>query len=250
MKCLAKLTLAALFFMIVLTVVGQARDAQAADGKLRVLVTHGGHGFQQEPFFAVFDGMTDVEYKKAPMPESAELLKPGLEKDFDVIVMYDMVGSITPEQQKALVALLNRGIGLVSLHHNMGAHRDWDEFRKITGGKFLFKPRTIDGKEMPKSGFAHGQDIQVTVADTEHPITKGVNDFTIHDETYSRYYTAPGAKVLLTTDHPKSDPALAWVKTYGKSRVFYFLLGHDAKAYANENFSKILEQGIRWTAGK
>ena len=250
MKYLAKSTLVAVLFVTVLAVFGRASGAQAADGKLRVLLTYGGHGFQQEPFFAMFDGMKDVEYAKAPMPASAELLEPGLEKDFDVIVMYDMVGGITAEQQKAFVALLNKGIGLVSLHHNMGAHRDWDEFRKITGGKFLFTPGAIDGQKHPKSGYAHGQDIKVTVADTKHPITKGVKDFVIHDETYSNFYTAPDVKVLLTTDHPKNDPELAWVKDYGKSRVFYLMLGHDGKAYANASFARILEQGIRWTAGK
>lgn len=250
MKYLVKSTLAVALLVAALATFAQAADAQVADGKLRVLLTFGGHGFQQEPFFALFDGMKDVEYTKAPMPQSADLLKPGLEKDYDVIVMYDMVGAITPEQQEAFVALLNEGIGLFSLHHNMGAHRNWDEFRKITGGKFNFAPGEIDGQQYAKSGWAHGQDIKVTVADTEHPITKGVKDFVIHDETYNNYYTAPDAKVLLTTDHPKNDPKLAWVKQYGKSRVFYFMLGHDEKAYANANFARIVHQGIRWAAGQ
>jgi len=162
MKYFAKSTFAA-----ALLIAAFVTCAQAADGKTRVLLTFGGHGFEQEPFFAMFDGMKDIEYTKAPMPESADLLKPGLEKDYDVIVMYDMVGGITPEQQKAFVALLNKGIGLVSLHHNMGAHRNWDEFRKITGGKFIFEPAEIEGQQYPKSGWAHGQDMKVTVTDAE-----------------------------------------------------------------------------------
>ncbi len=250
MKYLAKSTFIAVLLVAALATFAQAADARAADAKLRVLLTFGGHGFQQEPFFAMFDGMKDIEYTKAPMPESAGLLKPGLEKDYDAIVMYDMVGRITPEQQEAFVALLKKGIGLVSLHHNMGAHRDWDEFRKITGGKFILEPVEIEGQQYPKSGWAHGQDMKVTVADTKHPITKGVKDFEIHDETYNNYYTAADVKVLLTTDHPKNDPELAWVKDYGKSRVFYFMLGHDDKAYADANFIRILHQGIRWTAGQ
>jgi len=245
MKYFAKSTFAA-----ALLIAAFVTCAQAADGKTRVLLTFGGHGFEQEPFFAMFDGMKDIEYTKAPMPESADLLKPGLEKDYDVIVMYDMVGGITPEQQKAFVALLNKGIGLVSLHHNMGAHRNWDEFRKITGGKFIFEPAEIEGQQYPKSGWAHGQDMKVTVTDAEHPITKGVKDFEIHDETYNNYYTAADAKVLLKTEHPKNDPELAWVKDYGKSRVFYLMLGHDGVAYANKSFVRILHQGICWTAGK
>ena len=227
-----------------------ATEAEAAQRKVRVLLTFGGHGFQQEPFFAMFDEMPGVKYTKAQLPQSSDLLKPGLEKDYDVIVMYDMVPDIKPEQQKAFVELLKTGIGVVSLHHNMGAHRNWDEFRKIIGGKFIFAPGEIDGKQYPKSGWSHDEDLKVTVVDKDHPITKGVKDFAIQDETYNNYYTAPDVKVLLKTDHPKNDPELAWVKDCGKSRVFYFMLGHDGKAWANPNFVKILTQGIRWAAGK
>jgi len=222
----------------------------AGEGKIRVLLTFGGHGFDQKPFFAMFDAMKDLTYTKAPMPKSVELLKPGLEKDYDVIVMYDMVGKITPEQQKAFVALLNKGIGVVSLHHNMGAYRNWDEFRKIIGGKFHFKAETIEGVKCPKSTWSHGENMKVTVADREHPITKGLKDFQIHDETYGRYYTAPGVKVLLKTDHPKNDPELAWAHQYGKSRVFYFMLGHDNHAWSNPNYPEIVRRGIRWAAGR
>ncbi len=224
--------------------------SQAEEGKIRVLLTFGGHGFEEQPFFSIFDAMPDVEYTKAPMPQSAALLKPGLQNDYDVIVMYDMVPAITPEQQKAFVELLKTGIGVVSLHHNMGANQDWDEFRKIIGGKFATKPCEIDGQPQGQSTWSHGEDLNVTVVDKDHPITKGLDDFKIHDETYGNYYTSPDVKVLLKTDHPKNDPELAWVLNYGKSRVFYFMLGHDSTAYANANFAKIIRQGIQWTAGR
>jgi uncharacterized protein len=222
----------------------------AGQGQIRVLLTYGGHGFEEKPFFAMFDAMPGIKYTKAEMPKAAELFKPGLEKQFDVIVMYDMVGGFKPEQQKAFVALLKRGIGLVSLHHNMGAHAKWDEFRKIIGGKFILSASEIEGRKFKPSGWDHDQDLQVAVADKSHPITKGIEDFQIHDETYSGYYVAPNVKVLLTTNHPKNNPQLAWVTRYGKSPVFYLMLGHDGKAYQNPNYSKLVCQGIHWAAGR
>jgi len=224
------------------------RGGEPAAKKTRVLLTYGGHGFEQEPFFKMFDDMKDIAYTKAPMPESAGLLKPGLEKDFDAIVMYDMVKGITSEQQQAFVDLLKTGIGVVSLHHNMGAHRDWDEFRRIIGGKFVLSPQTIDGVQCAVSTWSHDEDLKVTIADKDHPITEGLADFTIHDETYGKYYTAPDVKLLLKTDHPKNDPELAWVKEYGKSRVFYLMLGHDSKAWQNPAFLEILHRGVLWAA--
>ncbi len=217
---------------------------------IRVLLTFGGHGFEEEPFFAMFDALPGVEYTKAPLPESAGLLKPGLEKDYDVIVMYDMVKGISPAEQENFLKLLQQGIGLVSLHHNLGAHRDWDEFVRVIGGRFFVQETQLGGQRYGKSGWAHGQDLRIIVADPEHPITRGLKDFTIHDETYNNYYTAPDVRVLLKTDHPGNDPEIAWVHEYGKSRVFYLMLGHDSQAWKNPNYPKLLLRGIRWAAGK
>jgi len=249
MRYLLSLMLALALVVCTCSGPGWAEEPASKD-TIRVLLTFGGHGFQQEPFFAMFDAMPGIKYTKAPLPQSADLLKPGLEKEYDAIVMYDMVGKITPKQQKNFVALLNTGIGVVSLHHNLGAHRDWDEFRKIIGGKFVFAPCEIDGKKNPKSGWSHGEDMKITVADKDHPITLGLKDFEIHDETYNNYYTSPDVKVLLTTDHPKNDPELAWVKQYGKSRVFYLMLGHDNMAWKHPAYPKIIARGIRWVAGR
>jgi type 1 glutamine amidotransferase len=90
----------------------------------------------------------------------------------------------------------------------------------------------------------------VKIADKEHPITKGMSDFDIHDETYGNYYTSKDVHVLMTTDNPKNDPELAWVKEYGHSRVFFLMLGHDAAAWKNAAYGEILARGIRWTAGR
>jgi type 1 glutamine amidotransferase len=215
---------------------------------LRVLLTYGGHGFQQKEFFGMWDELAGVTWAKAELPKEADLLKPGLEKQFDVIVMYDMVKGFTPEQQQAFTRLLETGIGVVSTHHNLGAHRDWPEFTKVIGGKYLFEPVTIDGKEHDKSNFAHGVDLQVAVADKEHPITKGLAGFTIHDEAYGRFYVAPDSKVLLTTDHPKCGRDIAWTRQYGRSRVCYLIFGHDSKAWANPAYRDLLGRAMRWAA--
>jgi type 1 glutamine amidotransferase len=224
-------------------------QGEEAPKPLRILLTYGGHGFAEAPFFAMFDALPGIQYTKAPLPEKADLLKPGLENEYDAIVMYDMVRKITPQQQAAFVQLLEKGIGLVSLHHNLGAHRDWSEFPRIIGGKFIFGESVFEGKPYKKSTWSHGEDLKVTIADHDHPITKGLSDFQIHDETYGGYYTASDVHILLRTDHPKNDPELAWTKNYGVSRVFYLMLGHDQHAWQNSAYPQLLERGIRWVAG-
>jgi type 1 glutamine amidotransferase len=228
----------------------QADAAQPAAVKTRVLLTYGGHGFEEKQFFAMFDALPDVQYTKAPLPASADLLKPGLEKNYDVIVRYDMVPKFTTDQEKAFLALLEHGIGLVALHHNLGAHREWGEYTKIIGGQYCFGVFEDGGKKFGPSAYEHDNDLQIAVADSSHPITRGLADFAIHDEVYNHCYVAPDVHILLTTNHPKNDRSIAWVHEYGKSRVFYFQLGHDSQAWKNPAYPEILSRGIRWAAGK
>ena len=235
--------------ILTLLMTGGVPLCRAAEAKtLRVLVTFGGHGFEQKEFFAMWDALPGVTYAKAEMPKDADLLKPGLEKQYDVIVMYDMAKGFTPEQRKALAALLDVGIGLVATHHNLGAHPDWPGFTRIIGGKYLFAPETIDGKKLDGSTYADDQELNVTVADKQHPITKDLADFTIHDEAYGNFYVAPDSHVLLTTDHPKCGHEIAWTRQTGKSRVCYLMFGHDHKSWDNPNYRELLVRAIHWAA--
>jgi len=236
-------------------VAGLAMSAEPEKKKspIRVLITYGGHGFKQAPFFAIFDQMKGIVYDRAQLPQSFDLLKPGLEEKYDVILRYDMIGQVSPEQRDAFVALLKeRGIGFVSLHHNLGAHRNWPEFRNIIGGGYLFKAAEIDGKQYEKSIFKHWKSTSFTVIDGDHPVTRGIGPFKITDggETYGRCYVAPGVKVLVTTDQELSTPEQLWVTRYGKSPVAYFMPGHGFQAWRVPEFQTILKQAIEWAAGE
>ena len=230
-----------------------ARGAEKlGEDKIRVLVITGGHAYEEKEFDAAFAAIPDVTTAQATLPEAAAQLKPELADKIDVIVFYDMwVAGFTPEQQQAFVALLNRGIGVVALHHTLGGHQEWPEYAKIIGGKYhACSSVSSTARRCRDRPTDHDQDVQVHIADTEHPITRGLKDFQIHDETYKFYDTDPAAHVLLTTEHPKSDPELAWTKQYGNSRVVYLQLGHDHLAYENPNFRTLLARSIRWTAGR
>lgn len=224
---------------------------QTAPSKIRILLTTGGHKFEEGPFYAMFDAMPGIEYTKAQMPEALGQLKPGLEKQYDALVMYDLNRKMPDaEQQKAILALLDKGIGVVSMHHNLGANFDWPAWRSIIGGQYVMKPVEIDGHAWPKSTFSHGEEMKITIADPQHPITKGLSDFVIHDEAYGGLYVAPGVHLLLTTDHPKNSRQICWTTRYGHSPVVCLMLGHDSQAYENPDYRKVLERSIRWVVAE
>jgi type 1 glutamine amidotransferase len=219
---------------------------------IRVLVTYGGHDFQAPEFWAMWDALPGVTYTKAPLPESAGLFRPGLEKNYDVVVLYDMFTGLTPDQKRDFESLLSTTrIGLVALHHSSNAHTDWDTYRRILGGRYLDRPQSIDGREYPASTYHHDQEIDVTIADPNHPITRGLKPFRIHDETYGGVYIAPDAHSLLVTDHPTWKGPLVWTHAYGPhGRVVVNLLGHDAQAWSNPAYPELLGRCVRWAAAR
>ena len=108
-----------------------------------------------------------------------------------------------------------------------------------------------DGKSgavSDKVGYQHDVDVPVTIVAKDHPVTAGLNDFTIHDEIYWGFRVGSSVTPLLTTAHPRSGKPLAWTRTQGKSRVVYLQLGHDHLAYQNPNFRQLIARSIRWVA--
>ena len=91
--------------------------AQPAQGKIRVLVVTGGHGFEKEPFFKLFKDNPDITCQAIEHPNAHALLKADAAEQWDVLVLYDMHQEITAEAKADFVARLKEGKGLVVLHH-------------------------------------------------------------------------------------------------------------------------------------
>jgi len=90
--------------------------------------------------------------------------------------------------------------------------------------------------------------MSVAVKAKRHPITRGMKDFVIHDETYKGVWHAPDNHVLLTCDHSTSDEQVGWTRTYKRARICTIQLGHDGKAYTNPNCGKLISRAILWAA--
>ena len=215
-------------------------------GKIKAVVVTGGHGFEKEPFFAVFDGCDDVEYTEARQQDHSEIFEDVSAWDCDVIVLYNMTQQISPKRRENFLKLLRRGVGLVTLHHSIAAFQQWPEYQKIIGGKYYLKAT----EEHEAGTYKHDVDFTVHIEDATHPITRGMSDFVLHDETYKKCVFEKDNRVLLSTDHPTSDKPLCWVRRYGKARVCYIQMGHGPGAYENENYRRLVAQAIRWCAGR
>jgi uncharacterized protein len=222
--------------------------ADGSEGKIKVLVLTGGHGFKAEPFFKIFQDNPEIVYTAAS--HAVIPTQPAVAYDredlfsFDVVVLYDSAINITEAQKARFLALFEKGIGVVIVHHAYLSYPMWSEYERIAGGKYVYK------EEQRKTGLTSSNytremvEIPVRVVGEKHPVTAGLSDFILRDELYTNMHMVGEVNPLLKT----GGELLAWSRMEKKSRVVGTTLGHGPTAYEDPNFRKFLAQSIRWVA--
>lgn len=139
----------------------------------------------------------------------------------------------------SLERISRRGQGIVVLHHALLAFDEWDAWSAVTG--------IADRKNY---AYAFGRTVRSHVEQPDHPVTRGLADWDLVDETYDACPAGEGSDILITTPCSDSMQTIAWTRQYGSSRVFCYQSGHDCAAYEDVNFRTVLGRGILWTCGK
>ncbi|UCH34913.1 MAG: ThuA domain-containing protein, partial [Armatimonadota bacterium] len=150
---------------------------------------------------------------------------------YDLVVFYYTVGEITDAQKNGLLNFVASGKGFATCHSGADSFRDCPEYRAMVGGYFVTHP--------------HFRSYQVSVVDPEHPITEGLDEFVVEDEQYIVDYD-PRVRVLASALWKGTAMPVAWIKPWGKGRVFYLALGHNPDACKHEMFRLLLQRGSKW----
>lgn len=171
------------------------------------------------------------------------LLQSDLDQKYNVIVPVWTMGTLLPEAGKALRGAVLNGVGIGGWHGGMcDAFRNDTDYQFMTGGQWVAHP-----------GNAIDYRVQITAKD---PIVDGIGDFDMHSEQYYMHVD-PGNEVLAVTHFngeicPWIDGTVmpvVWKRRYGKGKVFYSSLGHNAEDF--KRVPQILEiavRGILWAA--
>jgi type 1 glutamine amidotransferase len=166
-------------------------------------------------------------------------------KEYDAIFLNSIVGEFLPDPslRADLVRYVNEGGGIGGIHGTPWASRNWDEFAEMIGAQSA--PHRIENGILK-------------VYDKENPIVRPFNyeNLPFREEYYRFDDTGNGrlrwdkVRVLLIVDLDEKVPAstdtpwtgykrpdkvypVAWIREYGKGRVFYNSMGH-----MNETFMK------------
>ena len=211
-----------------------------------VLVVLGGHDFDTTEFFKLFHSLEGIEMDSVYYPEAMEMMRAGETDAYDVLVFYDYMPDLSEADSSVFQDLTSQGKPLLFLHHALCSFQQWEGYMTMLGGKYVMPGPGI--KPEAVSNYRHDIDMEIEVVDSGHPVTLGMEDFSIHDEGYSNISLVPGITPLLKTDHPDASQMVGWTTTSSQSTVICLMLGHDRKAYENPSFGQLLEQGIAWLA--
>lgn len=192
----------------------------------------------------IIEGDKRMEVKIVEVPEVLD--SAALDK-FDVVVLHFQNWQVPGPGARArenLMRFVKRGGGLVSVHFACGAwYGEWPEFEQLIG-------RVWYG---PDGGPQHDRrgPFKVEVVDREHPVTKGLADFETDDELYTCLKGSAPIHLLAQSKsqvdgqyHP-----MAFVREFGRGRVFLTTLGHDVKALAPAPVQALIQRGTAWAAG-
>ena len=158
-------------------------------------------------------------------------------KKLDLIVPCWTGGSIEQDQLKPLLEAVSCGTGIARLHGGMcDSFRQETEYQYMTGGQFVAHPGGI-------------VTYTVHIVDPEHPLTRGIKDFTVTSEQYYMHVD-PANFVLTTTNFGDVVMPVSWIKMWGKGRVFYSSLGHDAEVVRQVEVLELMKRGMLWAAEK
>lgn len=165
---------------------------------------------------------------------------------YDLIVPNWTQGKITHEQLQPVLKAVAEGTGLAGLHGGLG-----DSFRMETDYQFM-----VGGQWVAHPG-NDGVNYTVHIEDADHPLTKGMEDFTVVSEQYYMHVD-PAVKVHATTRFPiaegphqsngEVDMPVVWSKMWGKGKVYYCSLGHVADIVKMPEVITLMRKGMTWAA--
>jgi type 1 glutamine amidotransferase len=177
-----------------------------------------------------------------PVPTYYQEMLSTLDDSYDAIVVYTSLGGakdpkgnqgvdLNAAQAAALENYVASGGGLLGMHCATVMGESGSALHKLYGGRFIEHP--------PMFRFS------VSPMRLPHPVTEGVEEFTVYDEFYIQDLTADSLVLMTAHDRGVCHP-MVWVRTEGAGKVACIAPGHDRNAWDLPEFQRLTLQGLEW----
>lgn len=195
----------------------------------------------------------DPRFELRVIEDPLAITRESLARHRAVILNYNGPRFPAPAEQ-ALEEYIRQGGGFITFHHSC-----YGEFfgMQLKEGRWTAGPdqgwqafATIIGASWKPANIGHARRFPFTV----DYIAGEPASWRANDELYHRLDLAPSTHVLATAQSDASiggtgnrEP-VAWTNTFGKGRVFFTTLGHDAMAFHQPGMQRLFLRAVEWAA--
>jgi uncharacterized protein len=152
--------------------------------------------------------------------------------------------------ERSILDFVKNGKGLVAIHGAPTMLNKSKEYGEMIGGWFDYHPAN--------------QKVTVRAVEPDHPLLAAFRDsgpLVHHDEPYAfkGVYDEHNFRPLLVVDAAavndssgrfnKTVPYAAWIKPFGKGRVFFCSPGHFPETYQSPTVLRFILDGVQYAAG-
>ena len=212
--------------------------------KKALMVWGGWEGHEPEQCIQIFAPFLKENNYDVEISDSLDAyLEPSKMLALDLVVPVWTMGTITPEQEKGLLAAVESGVGIAGWHGGMAdSFRNNVDYQFMVGGQWVAHPGGVI-------------DYEVNISDHDDPITAGLSDFKMHSEQYYMHVDPSNQVLATTTFGGEHCPwiegnviPVIWKRMWGAGRVFYTSLGHVAKDFNVPEARTIVQRGMLWAS--
>ncbi len=142
---------------------------------------------------------------------------------------------LSPDKAAALTRFVHGGGRMLAMHTASICFDTFAGYGELLGGRWVWD-QTF-----------HPDPCALTVTPQAHPITEGLQDFTLHDELYHHLAVEPTSTPLLRARIGRGEwHTVSWAAQPGSGRVVYNALGHDRASWQQPQHQQFLRSSLMW----
>lgn len=139
---------------------------------------------------------------------------------------------MTREQEDAVVRFVTGGAGFLNLHNALGLYPENGPYLRLAGGRY--------------TGHGPLERFRVEVADAEHPITHGVEPFSVADEQHAPEHDGKVHLLLRARSDDGKVTTAGWAYEPGRGRLCHLAPGHTREALLRPMYQRLLTNAVLW----
>jgi len=212
----------------------------------RVLILLGGQWHDFDGFAAALQSLFEPHGLQVVATYDLDCLLHLDENQYDLVLGYTCLSSrlegnnptaperLTDAQIDGLLGWIRSGGAFLALHAATVIGESNPALGDLIGGVFVSHPPQFSFTVYPMFG--------------EHPITAGIEAFTVRDEFYIETVTPDVRLHMVAFDRGIAYP-MVWSRSEGRGRVAHIAPGHSRAVWDCEPYQRLLLQAMAWLIG-